>query len=117
LRRLPTEVFASIPPRPGPRVLKLELKSDGRRLKGFADVEIDGGIIIRSFRVIEEPGDWPQVLAPTISVKPPGRPVYYKTVITLPADLKRAVDFVILTAFKKALSGQKEKDDGTARLG
>ncbi|MCX5914217.1 MAG: hypothetical protein NTV04_20075 [Deltaproteobacteria bacterium] len=86
---------------------------NGGILKAFVDVEIDGGLIIRSLRVVQQPGKFPQVLCPQISVKPAGRPVFFRTVITLPKPWKDALDFAVLCAWKESMAaGQKEKDSG-----
>ena len=94
-------------------VLKIEIRpDDGRPLKAFADVELAGGMIIRSLRVVQEPGKFLQVLCPHVSINPPGRPAYFKTLITLPEPIKGAVDFAVLCAFKKAVAGLRERDNG-----
>jgi hypothetical protein len=108
------------PPSPGPpasptvRILQMDPRpaKNGGILKAFCDVEIDG-IVIRSLRIICQPGGFPQLLMPQISVKPAGRPVFFRTVITLPKPWKDALDFAVLCAWKESMAaGQKEKDGG-----
>lgn len=95
------------------KILKIELRPEnGRPLKAFADVELPDGTVIRAFRIVQEPGKRAAVHCPQTSVKEPGRPLYFKTLITLPDALKGEIDFAILSAWKKAVAGQKEYDHG-----
>jgi hypothetical protein len=97
-------------PQPPVRVLRIDLRpDDGRPLKAFADVEIAAGLIIRGFRIIEDPGRRPRVVCPQVSIKQPGREPFFRTVITLPDALKGAVDFAILCAWQAATAGREEK--------
>ncbi len=98
------------------RVIRIDLRpDDGKPLRAFVDVQLTDGTTLRALRVVEMSGKWPQVLCPQISIKPPGRPAYFKTVITLPDALKSAVDFAVIGAWREAVAGRKGKDD--ARLG
>lgn len=98
------------------KVLQIDLRPDeGRPLKAFVDVEIDGGLIIRSLRVVQHPGKRPQVIMPQISIKPTGKPPYFRTIITMPDAMKGAVDLAVLCAWKEAMAEQKEQ--GRGRLG
>jgi hypothetical protein len=83
---------------------------NGGILKAFVDVEIDGGWIIRSLRIVEQPGKFAQVLCPQISIKTPGRSPIFRTILTLPKAMKAALDFAVLVAWKQEMAGQEGAD-------
>ena len=95
------------------RILEIRKKlENGKSLKGFVDVELDNGIIIREFRVIQEPNRRPWVAYPQLSWKDPGSgQIKYKTVVTFPDQLKGEVDLFILSAWNR----EKEKENGHQR--
>jgi hypothetical protein len=96
------------------KILNLQLRpDDGRPLRAFVDVELPGGTIIRSLRVIQETGKRPVIQCPQASIKEPGRPLYFKTLITLPDAVKGDVDLAVLNAWKEAVAGQKENQNAT----
>ncbi len=92
------------------RVLDLRLKpSNGKPLKAFADVELDNGMIIREFRIIQEPGKHPVVATPQTSWKDPRDDrIKYTAIVTLPQPLKVKVDLLILAAWLR----EKESESG-----
>lgn len=87
-------------------VLDIRLMPPGRPLKGFADIKLDG-IVVREFRIIKENGRRLWVASPQISWKDPNGQIKYKTVITLPDELKGQIDLVILKRFTEEM----EKND------
>ena len=92
------------------RVIDLRLKPpNGKSLRGFADVELDDGMVIREFRIIQEPGKHPVVACPQASWKDPkDGQIKYTAIVTLPQPLKVEVDMLILGAWLK----EKEKRNG-----
>ncbi len=92
------------------KVLELRLKpSNGKPLKGFCDIELDDGTVIKDMRIVQKQADHrPFVMCPQNSWKDPlTGEVKFKTVITLPAPLKTKIDALILSAWIQA----KEKED------
>jgi DNA-binding cell septation regulator SpoVG len=95
------------------KVLEIRKKSEnGKPLKAFADIELDGGIVIREFRVIQEANKRPWVACPQISWKDPvtGQ-IKYQTVVTFPNQLKGEIDLLILNAWNR------EKENRSAERG
>lgn len=93
------------------KILKIEIRpDDGRSLRAFADVELPDGTVVRSLRVIQEPGKRAIVQCPQASIKEPGRPIYFKTLLTLPDAVKAEVDLAVLLAWKQAMAGRKEEN-------
>ena len=92
------------------RVLEVRLKSINEKpLKGFADVELDSGIILREFRIIHEPNKRPWVACPQLSWKAPKTgQIKYKTVVTFPSQLKGEIDLLILNAWMREREKQSE---------
>ena len=88
-------------------VLEIRPLNGERPLKAFIDIKLDG-LIIREFRLIKENGKRPWIASPQISWKDIDGVVKYKTVVTLPDEVKGAIDLAILQAF----AGQMEKKDG-----
>lgn len=92
------------------RVIELRRKPEnGKTLKGFVDVELDNGIVVREFRVIQEPNKRPWIACPQLSWKDRvSGEVKYKTVVTFPNQLKGDIDLLILNAWNR----EKEKESG-----
>jgi hypothetical protein len=85
---------------------------NGKPLKGFADLELDNGVIVREFRILQDPNKRPWVACPQISWKDPqSGEIKYKTVITFPDQLKGELDLLILTAWNR----EKEKKSDSSR--
>jgi hypothetical protein len=101
------------PPTPTVKIIGIDHRParNGGILKAFVDVEING-IVIRSIRLTCQPGGFPQVVMPQISIKPAARPVFFRTVITLPKAMKSALDFEVMSAWKKVLAGQEGEGNG-----
>ncbi len=95
------------------RVLDLRKKSEnGKALKAFADIELESGIVIREFRIIQEQGKRPWIACPQISWKDPDSgQIKYKTVITFPDQIKGEIDLLILNAWGR------EKENSSAECG
>jgi DNA-binding cell septation regulator SpoVG len=95
------------------RVLELRQKAEnGKPLRAFVDIELDGGVVVRELRILQEPNSRPWVACPQLSWRDPGTgQVRYKTVITFPSQLKGEIDLLVLTAWKR----EKEKLNGVER--
>ncbi len=91
------------------RVLELRRKPEnGKPLKAFADVEIQSGIVIREFRIIQESNKRPWVACPQLSWKDPDSgQIKYKTIVTFPDRLKGEIDMLILNAWMR----EREKNE------
>ena len=85
------------------RIIEIRKKSEnGKPVKAFVDIELDGGIIVRELRIIQEPNKRPWVVCPQLSWKDPStNQIKYKTIITFPDRLKGELDIFILTAWMR----------------
>ena len=94
-------------------MLELRKKAEnGKALKGFADIELDGGTIVRELRIIQEQGKRPWIACPQISWKDPDSgQIKYKTIITFPDQIKGEIDLLILNAWGR------EKENPSAERG
>jgi len=91
------------------KVIELRMKpNNGKPLKGFADVELDNGVILKEFRIIQRQADQKlYVVAPQLSWKDPATgEVKYNTVVTIPNPLKSEIEALILNQFFR----MKEKE-------
>ena len=95
------------------QVLEMRLLQGDRALKAFADIQL-GDIVIREFRVIKENGKRPWIVSPQISWKDPGGQIKYKTIITLPDELKGEIDRIILNRFSEELEKERGKTDNSS---
>jgi DNA-binding cell septation regulator SpoVG len=84
-------------------VLEIRLLNGDRPLRAFADIRLDGSIVIREFRVIKENGKRLQVASPQLSWKASDGSIKYKTIVTLPDDVKGSVDLAILKRFTEEM--------------
>ena len=83
----------------GIEILDIKIPDGDRKVRAFCDVEING-MIIREFRVIKENGKSPWVVAPQMSWKDPtSGQIRYRTLITLPSELKGEVERLVLNRF------------------
>ena len=85
------------------KLLEIRRRQNGdKNLKGFADVELDNGIIVREFRIIQEPNKRPWIVCPQLSWKDPeSGQIRYKTIITFPDRQKGEIDVLILSAWMR----------------
>jgi hypothetical protein len=96
------------------KVLKINPRpEDGKRLRGFADIEFPNGMVIKGFRILQEPGRRPSVSSPMVAVKVPGKPPFLKSTIVLPDELKGQIDVLILTAWNTLI---RQKGNVNERL-
>jgi hypothetical protein len=97
------------------RILKVSLRPpDGRPLRGFADVELEPpGLIVRDFRIVRTERGKLIVLFPQTSIKPPGKPAYFRVLVTLPVQMRRSVEKLVIDAYYAALDRSKEEKNGT----
>lgn len=82
------------------KVIEIRLMDGDKPLRAFVDVQI-GDWIVREWRVVKENGKRPWVAPPQISWKGPDGRIQYKTIITLPDELKGEIDRVILNRFTR----------------
>ena len=80
-------------------VLEIRLLNGDKPLKAFADIKLEDSIVIREFRVIKENGKRFQVASPQLSWKASDGSIKYKTIVTLPDDVKGSIDLAILKRF------------------
>jgi hypothetical protein len=86
-------------------VLGIRLLPPGRTLKAFVDVKV-GDWIVREWRILKEDGRRLWVAPPQISWKAPDGQIQYKTLITLPDDVKGQVEIAILSRFTEEMENQ-----------
>lgn len=89
-------------------VIQIRFPPPGKALKAFADILINGWII-REFRIIKEDAKRPWIASPQISWKDQDGQIKYKTVITLPDEVKGQIDFAILKAYTEEMEKNSEK--------
>jgi DNA-binding cell septation regulator SpoVG len=89
------------------KIIDLRRKEEnGKPLKAFVDVELDGGIVVREFRIIQEPNKRPWIACPQMTWKDPETGlIRYKTIVTFPNQLKGDIDLLILSTWNR----EKEK--------
>jgi DNA-binding cell septation regulator SpoVG len=89
-------------------VVELRLLNDGRPLKAFCDVKIDGWII-HDFRILKKDGQRAFVSPPQVSWKDPeSGEIRYKGILTIPPEQKQRIDTEILHAYQVEV----EKENG-----
>ena len=94
------------------KILRIDPRpEDGKRLKAFVDIELDGGIVIKGFRVLSEPGRRSSVASPMVAIKAPGKPPLLKNIVILPDELQGQVDVLILNAWNDLIR-RKERFHG-----
>lgn len=92
------------------KILELRFMNGDKALKAFCDIEIDGWII-REFRVIKDNGKRLWVAPPQLSWKAPDGHIQYKTIVTLPDELKGEIDRIILNRFTEEMEKACGKTD------
>jgi len=89
------------------QVVELRLLSGDKPLRAFADIQL-GEILIREFRVIKENGKRLWVVSPQVSWKDQDGQIRYKTIVTLPDEVKGQVDLAILKVFTEETEKENE---------
>jgi DNA-binding cell septation regulator SpoVG len=83
------------------KIIEFRLLNTDKPLRAFADIQI-GDWIIREWRIIKENGKRPWVAPPQLSWKESeSGQIKYKTIITLPDELKGEIDRIILNHFTR----------------
>lgn len=91
------------------KILSLTSGRDpAKPIKAFLDIELDGGIIIRGFRIIQDLGRRPHVLSPQFSYRDANGTLKFRTVVILPDQIKGEVDLLALHAWQ-----ERERQNGT----
>jgi hypothetical protein len=88
------------------QVIDLRFLSSNRPLKAFADIQV-GDWIVREWRIIKVNGKRPLIAPPQTSWKGTDGQIQYKTIITLPDELKAMVDLTILKRFMGELENRE----------
>jgi len=83
------------------KVLNLRPVQNRGNLKAFVDVEINE-ILIRSFRVVQQPGQRPWVSPPVESWEGDDGQRHYRRLVVLPEDLREEVFRAILAAWRES---------------
>jgi DNA-binding cell septation regulator SpoVG len=80
-------------------------------LRGFSDVKM-GAVLIQDFRIIETGGRL-VVDSPQASWRDPAtREIRFKSIVTLPPDLKQSVEIAVLHAWQEEM--EKKENDGNS---
>jgi DNA-binding cell septation regulator SpoVG len=87
-------------------VLEIRLQNNGKALKAFVDLCLDG-VTVRDFRVIQERGRRLWVACPQVSWRSKGI-IKYKTIITFPDEQKGLIDVAVLSAYQRELEKANE---------
>jgi DNA-binding cell septation regulator SpoVG len=89
-------------------VLEMRMVAGDKPLKAFVDIQVDDWII-RELRVIKEANKRTWVVSPQLSWKDPVTgSIKYKTILTLPGDVKGEVDRLILNRFAEEMEKRNE---------
>jgi hypothetical protein len=88
------------------KILEFRFMNGGKALKAFCDIEINGWVI-REWRVIKDNEKRPWVASPQLSWKGPDGRIQYKTIVTLPDELKGEIDRIILNRFTEEMEKSK----------
>ena len=90
------------------KVVEIRLLNNGKSLRAFCDVRIDGWII-HDFRIIKQNGQRVFVSPPQVSWKDPETGIIkYKGVLTIPSEQKQRIDTEILHAYQMELEKKNE---------
>jgi len=92
------------------KILDIRLQ-DKEPLRGFADVELDNGLVIRNFKIIQQPNERAYIIAPQAMWKGQQGKTNYRPIISMPHDVKQWVESAILAEYQKA----REENDGNGK--
>ncbi len=91
------------------RVIQIRHLSNGRPLKGFADIQLNDWIV-RDFRIVGHNGQRLSVLPPQTSWKDPKTgEIRFKGVLTIPPKQKQMIDTMILHAYQVEMEKAHDK--------
>ena len=89
------------------KVLEIRVLPPGTKsMRAFADVQL-GDLRLKDFRVIQENGGKPYVMAPFITYKDKTGQLKFRQIIDLPAEARGQIDVAILNAFYQREKGLK----------
>ncbi len=93
------------------KVIQIRHLSDGKPLKGFADLQINDWIV-RDFRIVGHNGQRLSVLPPQTSWKDPETgEIRFKGILTIPPDQKQMIDTMILHAYQVEMEKRNGRTD------
>jgi hypothetical protein len=81
------------------KILKMTRVQGGHPVKGYVDVQI-GLWVIYNWRIVQGPGEPIQVSYPLVSYRDKGGVYRYRSLLSLPSQLKQSIDLQILMAWK-----------------
>lgn len=81
-------------------ILEIRLQNNKTPLKAFVDLSLNE-LIIRDFRIIQQPGHKAYVTSPQTSWRNPQGKPNFKTLISMPDELKWQVEIAILAQYQK----------------
>ena len=90
-------------------VIEVRLLNNGKPLKAFADIRLDD-LTVRDFRVIKQPKCRAYVAAPQISWRNGNGRINYKTIITMPDELRWKLESAILAEYQQRVKEQKSEN-------
>jgi hypothetical protein len=90
------------------KIIELRPMPGDKPLRAFVDIQI-GAWTIREWRVIKDNGKRPWVAPPQLSWKGPDGRIQYKTIVTLPDELKVEIDQVILNRYIGEMEKKKSE--------
>lgn len=82
-------------------VLQVRLQSSEKPLKAFVDINFDG-LVIRDFKVIQQPESKAYVAAPQTVWKGQQGKTNFKPIISMPNAMKWQVESAILAEYQRA---------------
>lgn len=85
------------------KVIEFRFINNGSPLKAFASVQIDDWIV-HDWRIIQKEGQRAWVTVPQMSWRDTDGKVRYKSLISIPGDLKQRIETKILSAWEEGKS-------------
>jgi DNA-binding cell septation regulator SpoVG len=82
------------------RVVDLRTVNGGTPLRAYVGIKVDD-MVISDWRIIQQPGQRAWVSYPQITWKDAGGKVRYKSLISIPGELKQKIDIAILSAWEE----------------
>lgn len=91
------------------QVIEFRFLNNGRPLKAFCDVKV-GDWVIHEFRIIKHDGQRAWVCVPQTSWKDKDGKVKYRSLLSIPGELKQRIEVAILSAWEKENKSERRKE-------
>lgn len=94
------------------KILKIRpiFNGEGRNLKAFCDIQI-GEIVINEWRIFHRPGQMISIVSPQTTWKDKDGRVQYRSIVSIPSELKQQIDAAIISTWKREEEKESEKEN------